>query len=391
MKFYSNEIPLNGRGKVLKIEKRGDLFYVELDSSEFYPNKAGQISDRGFIGSNPVIDVLLEEVNGNEIKWHVLIGNIDFKVNDCVEYSVDQEKRMDASIQHTGQHLLSAILSNDYGVNTLSFRMSDEYTTIDTDKRLSKEQVRDVVKKVQDYILKAIPVEKKVIDNEELSNIKLRKEVDIKGEAQIVNIGDIDVQACSGTHVLNTKDLLLFSIKKIENYKEGFRITFLYGKRAINDYMNLIERVGDIKSFLGVSEEDILNEISSLKTRENENRKEIQNLKNQLAQMILDSDEFNKELIYFETDLDEDIIKNINQKMSAMGKNSIIVDLNSLRMYVNSMDENIDAGALFRKYKTSNLKGGGGKNNLQALSSDEKELKDFAKLIYSEMENILKK
>src|SRR5690606_37248178 len=93
----------------------------------------------------------------------------------------------------------------------------------------------------------------------ELKKLPLRK-LPPKTDEQIrlVRIGDFDINPCCGTHPLSTIEVQLIKITKWEKYKNGMRIEFLCGKRAIEDYNLKHNRIRGIAKLLSVSEDDAL-------------------------------------------------------------------------------------------------------------------------------------
>src|SRR5713101_7084296 len=97
---------------------------IILDSTAFYPTSGGQPHDLGKLGEARVLAVLEED------------GAILHIVNQClpagpVNGCIDWDRRFDHMQQHTGQHLLSAILQERFGLPTVSFHLGAEISTID--------------------------------------------------------------------------------------------------------------------------------------------------------------------------------------------------------------------------------------------------------------------
>ena len=72
----------------------------------------------------PVLDVIDED----ERIVHVLESPLRAADVDC---TIDSTRRRDHMQQHTGQHLLSAVLADLYGMQTVSFHMGAASSTID--------------------------------------------------------------------------------------------------------------------------------------------------------------------------------------------------------------------------------------------------------------------
>lgn len=367
MKFYSNSGSFEGTTIVRNIVEEDGKYLIDLEDSEFYPESGGQISDTGFIEDIPVIDVI--EINS--VKYHILKEKPAFNISNAVKYRINIDARMDASIQHTGQHLLSAILEKNYGIKTNSFRMTREYTTIDTDKRVLHEMRDEIEEYIMDAIGEAVPVSSQTIKSEDIDRYSLRKIVEVEGDVQLIKIGDIDYQACCGTHVSNTAELGLFTIKKIEKYKEGSRITFLFGNRALDDYREMRDILEDLKSLLEVHESEIPFTVTLLKERDEENRKTLNVARERLVHFMLISDKYKKDIINEVLDEDEETIKSLNSRLSERGANSILIDRKNLRIYVNiSQETGLAAGSLFKELKSADIRGGGGKYSFQAVGEN---------------------
>ena len=70
----------------------------------------------------------------------------------------------------------------------------------------------------------------------------LRKQPDIDGPLRLVEIGDFDRVACSGTHVASTAQVGLIKLLRTERRGQETRVHFVCGGRALADY----ERKHDI-------------------------------------------------------------------------------------------------------------------------------------------------
>jgi len=108
---------------------------VYLDRTAFYPTSGGQPFDTGQLGGVKVIEVIDE---GDRIA-HVLSGRlmqIEAGQSD-VDGRIDLARRFDHMQQHTGQHLLSAVLLAMFDAPTVSFHLGPESSTIDIAQSLA--------------------------------------------------------------------------------------------------------------------------------------------------------------------------------------------------------------------------------------------------------------
>ncbi|MCR4933812.1 MAG: hypothetical protein K6A29_06400, partial [Lachnospiraceae bacterium] len=83
-----------------------------------------------------------------------------------------------------------------------------------------------------------------------------RSKKELSGDIRLVEIKDIDICACCAPHVKSTGEIQLFKITSFENYKEGVRINYLCGLRAIENYDESLENLKSISKALSVKQGD---------------------------------------------------------------------------------------------------------------------------------------
>lgn len=384
MGFYSNHIDYSFSARIENIVVIEGKTCLILDKSDFYPGGGGQVPDRGYIDKIEVTDVF--ELEG--IKYHELANNGDFFVGMRVIATIDKEYRLEVSRQHTGQHLLSAVLDNDYGIKTLSFHMGKEINSIDTDKIVTSEVRDEVIIKVGRIILRGLEVERHYTNSFELEKLGLRKLIEAEGEIQLIKIGDIDYSACCGTHVDNTRDLILPLIKSIENYKGGSRIHFSFGKSA-RDYLYEIQKAfEDVRASLGVHESEVPFRIKMNLESEEELKRTVKDMRQKLVDYMAESESYRKEFIYEELDEDEELIKLLAEKLLSSEKRGLLVDLNELRFYGFGQGNGVNLGKVFKENKGPKIRGGGGPKSFQGVSDSKEELLDFTRTFKNTLEEI---
>src|SRR5579859_282255 len=94
------------------VERSADGRRIYLDRTAFYPTSGGQPYDTGSISGAPVVDVIDE---GDRIA-HVMGAAVDVAEVDC---RLNWERRFDHMQQHSGQHLLSAVLLDRFGIDSV--------------------------------------------------------------------------------------------------------------------------------------------------------------------------------------------------------------------------------------------------------------------------------
>ncbi len=217
---------------VKKCEKIKTGYSVEIEPKDIFyvDGKGGQLGDRGQIGEANVLEVRENEII---LDRELLPNNYDV--------IIDEKRREDIAYQHTSQHMFSAVAYNDYSLNTVGFRMTEEYTTVDLDSNeIDENTISELERKTNAIITQGIELKIYVMNNEEARKIEgLRKAIKdkVQGDVRFVEIPGVDLGACAGFHVKNTKDIRVFKLIHHEKIKGNYtRFYFIAGDRALKDY-----------------------------------------------------------------------------------------------------------------------------------------------------------
>ena len=219
------------------VETSDDGRRVYLDRTAFYPSSGGQPFDAGTLGGAKVIDVIDEE----ERIAHVVETPL---AQAQVEGHIDWERRFDYMQQHTGQHLLSAVLHELFAIPTLSFHMGADVSTIEVGAAaLDTGQIERAEQRCAEIVSEARPV---VITFDQASeDLGLRKASERSGTLRVISIAGVDTSACGGTHVRSTAEIGLVLIRKLDKIRGNARLEFVCGFRALGqaraDFRTLLE------------------------------------------------------------------------------------------------------------------------------------------------------
>jgi alanyl-tRNA synthetase len=224
---------------------------IVLDRTAFYPTSGGQVFDTGWIsvGNDPAHLKVVEVADADDGSIiHFLEENASLPpAGTSVHGVIDFERRRDHMQQHTGQHVLSAAFIRLFNMPTVSFHMGDDYCSIDLDAAsLSAQQVARAEQLANEVIRDNRPVHIRFVGLEEARTLGLRKIPALeKAELRLVDIQDFDLTACGGTHVSDTSQIGAILLRKTEKVRQGWRVEFVCGERAIAraraDYMTLAE------------------------------------------------------------------------------------------------------------------------------------------------------
>ena len=210
---------------------------VELDQTAFYHLGGGQPADTGTLawsdGEGKVFDVRKK----NRIR-HMIEGDLP-EVGSTVSGSIDWDRRYSHMRMHTSQHLVSAVVSENYGSDTVGNQIGGDKSRIDFKPlKLSDSEINMLQDDVNDYIKKDLKVN---IDEAERSDLENNPDIRSSMSSglwkmlpssvkrlRVISIGDIDVCPCAGTHVRSLSEIgSVEFVKKDNKGAEKQRLTYI--------------------------------------------------------------------------------------------------------------------------------------------------------------------
>ena len=260
--------------EITSVAEKEGKFLVTLDKTAFYPGGGGQPSDRGTIGAIPVEDVYEEQGQ----TYHVLASR---PAGTSVSCKLDFERRMDYMQQHTGQHLLSAILFDRYQWKTSSLHMSADEVSVDVSvQEIPDDLLKTIETDVNDHIYSNLPVKTHVVGPEEAVKFPLRKVPPRAEQIRIVEIETTDFSPCCGTHVTRTGEIGIVKVMRTEKRGIETRIHFLCGKRAFKEFQREHESISGLMRLYRTTEEKVLQRAEETSVQLKDVQKELAVLKN---------------------------------------------------------------------------------------------------------------
>jgi alanyl-tRNA synthetase len=339
----------------------------------YVDGEGGQLGDRGSVDGHKILSVKRDgELCSIEIE-----GFIQRKAGETVDIEIDLGRRRDISVQHTAQHLLSAVFERELGARTVGFQMGEEYSTIDLTISILTNEMQELVEKTSNSLIgenRSVRIE--IMPGEIAGKLDLRKAISEKvvesgKDIRIVTIEGIDKSACGGFHVQSTGELRVLKIIKREKVKGDLtRIFFVAGQRALLDYYRKHDLIVRASSILSCGYLDLPDRVDSLVEEVKKAKATVRKLTERVAQNVArELSLTNGETLFIEDS--EEIISLIpkyieKEKYLFAGRFGDRVLLSS---------KGVDCGAIVTYLKNKlEVKGGAGKERGQFIFSGENSL-----------------
>lgn len=277
--YYDDPYVREFDATVLRAEPYDGGTAVWLDRTAFYPTSGGQPFDLGTIEGRRI--VLVEEDEAGAIVHRV--EGVPLAPGAAVHGRIDWNRRFDHMQQHTGQHVLSAVMARAGEARTVSFHLGSEASTIDLDRELSAAQIaqseHDANRLVWDDRLVTI----RYATEEDARRLPLRKESTRTGTLRLIDIDGVDLSACGGTHVARTGAIGQIAITSWERFKGGQRVEFVCGGRALTRFQQLRETAAASMRLLSVLPGELPSAIGRLQAESKEQQRALTALHLELA------------------------------------------------------------------------------------------------------------
>ena len=274
--YYNDSYLTQFRANVMNVGP--DPTRVYLDRTAFYPSSGGQPADQGTLNGKSVIDVIDE---GERI-LHVLSEPLGQAGE--VTGVIDWTRRFDHMQQHSGQHLLSAVLLEMFGIPTVSFHLGTQVCTIDVEApKLDSAQVLAAELRANALVFENRPLTVEYGDSKE--ELALRKATQREGAIRIVAITGLDRSACGGTHVRASGEIGPILLSKLDKVRGNVRIEFRCGMRAVQHARDNFDRLSAVAQVFSGPLEEIPALVRLQATKLQESEKLRKKLGEELARM----------------------------------------------------------------------------------------------------------
>ncbi len=200
---------------------------VELDRTVFYPMGGGQAGDTGKLGQWRVVDTRKGPANS---VLHVLEPGASPSVGQKLEMVIDWERRYRLMRYHTALHLLGSVVK----APVTGGRIAEDKAHLDFDIEMEKLVKEAIESRLHELIAGAVETKASWITDAELdARPDLVKTMSVapprgEGRVRLLEIPEVDLQACGGTHVKNTGEIGRLAIARIRSEgKRNKRVTLV--------------------------------------------------------------------------------------------------------------------------------------------------------------------
>ena len=213
------------------VEGHGVSAEIILDQTPFYAESGGQVGDTGTLTSpNGVARVLdtYAPVRGVIVhKIELEFGKLS--VDGEVECQVDEDRRRRIAANHTGTHILHAVLRETLGTHVKQAgslvspdRLRFDYTHF---APLTDREIEEIEQKINRVVFRNLAVQTRVMEiNDAVAEGALAFFGEkYQQEVRVVSIPEVSMELCGGTHTRMTGDVGLFKIVGESSIASGIR------------------------------------------------------------------------------------------------------------------------------------------------------------------------
>ncbi|MCP4259255.1 MAG: hypothetical protein GY774_17360 [Planctomycetes bacterium] len=215
----------------------------------FHPDEGGQPADTGTIGQAHIKNI--EIINGQ------IVHTLDKPLGDGKYIArLNKQNRLYTANQHTAQHIISGIAEKQFGLETTGVHIGFERCTVDFDKKIDWQTVKNIEKQSMEVVALNIPVET-VFNDKDVRIRSNTKEIE-SDTIRVVKIGDYDKSACCGAHLKSTSQIGIIRIFDIESKKKGVRLFYLAGRKALEHSQIETSILRELRKSVGCSSSELL-------------------------------------------------------------------------------------------------------------------------------------
>ena len=272
--------------------KAGEEGTVVLERTPFYAESGGQVGDRGVLTADQAqFEVLDTQKLGGDVFGHLgKVAKGSLRVGDGVTASVDEAARQATVLNHSATHLMHAALRKVLGEHVTQKGSLVDPVRLRFDfahfAPVSREELREIERLVNDQIRLNAPVETQVMAFEDARNSGAMALFGEKygDSVRVLRIGEFSMELCGGTHARRAGDIGLFKIVSEGGVASGVRrIEAVTGRAAVEAMEAADETLGRVAALVKAGRDDLEDKVQQAIERSRKLEKELEQLKGKLA------------------------------------------------------------------------------------------------------------
>ena len=263
---------------------------IEFADSVLFPEGGGQHTDHGFItplGIKGMSAIPIENIQRHGLRC-IHFSQTPLEVGTKVRQTVYYARRWDLMQQHTGQHLLSAIMDG-MDLPTLGWSMGQagEMNYVELPRKPTDAETVRIQQECNAVIRENLPITVETPEGKVSSSLPADYDGE-KGIVRFIKIGDLDYNACCGTHLKQTSHIGLILLHHTQSIRgTNCRLFFTAGDRAIMTATASINGLRNIAVSLSSSAvpEELAAKIQGLSDQVSEARKREKRMLAEIAKL----------------------------------------------------------------------------------------------------------
>ena len=280
--------------KLVESLEAGARAELVLNETPFYAESGGQVGDQGGLFSQTserLADVESAYAAVPGLTVHRITALRPINVGDEIWARVNEAPRRSTMRNHTATHLLHAALRKVLGPHVkqagsvvdpgrLRFDFT-HYTALD------QAEIEEVERLMNREILENIPVETEIMPiDAAISTGAMALFGEKYGDrVRVVSVPGFSKELCGGTHVTRTGDIGVSKIVYEGSISAGVRrIEAVSGEGAVQQYQQSAGALQRLAQLMRVAEPELVEQVEKTLAREHALEKQVEQLKNRLAQ-----------------------------------------------------------------------------------------------------------
>ncbi|MBO4887783.1 MAG: alanine--tRNA ligase [Firmicutes bacterium] len=380
-------IALTDNDEIREEVPEGSEVTVLTDVTPFYATMGGQVGDIGMITTETGEVKVTETVHviGDKTGHKGIVTKGYVEVGQTAQMKVDEKNRLATARNHSATHLLQKALRNVLGSHVEQagsyvdpYRLRFDFSHF---QAMTKEELEQVEKEVNEKILEALPIRTDVMSMEEARKTGAMALFGEKygDEVRVVSMGDYSVELCGGTHLMNTAQAGSFKILSENGVAAGVRrIEAVTGFGALAHYKETEDTLLKVAESVKARRDNVTDVVRSLSAQLKEAQRELESLKDQMAagaadELLKGAEDVNgiKVLTVYDADLDNDGLKKLGDSLKDKLGECIVVlaggkdKISLVAMATDgAVKKGAHAGNIIRKAAQICGGGGGGRPNM---------------------------